>query len=163
MRNCVEEYLKQLSSRLAIVLKACEELQSIIEKWCTKHTKSHILKWEDFSKDLCEKVKTLKAWEINDGELLDNIKKLVATLLHSSGHIMYFRDLDMVIMNPHWFCNAVIGNILFFCSELSAASNVEVQHGIISRQDLLECWKEMSQMESFDDNFEEILKIMTKL
>jgi hypothetical protein len=36
----------------------------------------------------------------------------VALFLHDAGEIIYFKDEDFVVVNPHWFCHQVMGHLI---------------------------------------------------
>jgi hypothetical protein len=38
----------------------------------------------------------------------------VALFLHDAGEIIYFKDEDFVVVNPHWFCHQVMGHLIEF-------------------------------------------------
>jgi hypothetical protein len=36
----------------------------------------------------------------------------VALFLHDADEIIYFKDEDFVVVNPHWFCHQVMGHLI---------------------------------------------------
>jgi hypothetical protein len=36
----------------------------------------------------------------------------VALFLHDAGEIIYFKDEDFVVVNPHWFCHQMMGHLI---------------------------------------------------
>ncbi|KAH9534140.1 hypothetical protein CY35_18G090500 [Sphagnum magellanicum] len=36
----------------------------------------------------------------------------MALFLHDAGEIIYFKDEDFVVVNPHWFCHQVMGHLI---------------------------------------------------
>ncbi|CAM6039912.1 unnamed protein product [Sphagnum compactum] len=41
-----------------------------------------------------------------------NPHEAVALFLHDAGEIIYFKDEDFVVVNPHWFCHQVMGHLI---------------------------------------------------
>ncbi|KAG0593015.1 hypothetical protein KC19_1G298400 [Ceratodon purpureus] len=160
LKQHVLQYLKKMSSDLPKILKASVDFQSTIMKWSGDSHKEPFVKWDDFSNSLSQEVMEFRSLKDVGIELLEKIKRHVAESLHNGGHIMYFEEIDVVILNPHWFCQNIIGHILYNCSELNDQGAIAA-NGIISRQDFKELVVDGDTM--CGGHFEEILKIMTKL
>lgn len=101
----------------------------------------------------------MKPWKYGDEEFLEKLKRRVATSLHSSGHIMHFEDIAMVIMNLHWFCNHVIGNILYYCSKLNNALK-SIENAKTSQDDFTELCKEALGLGLYKDHFKDVFEVM---
>jgi hypothetical protein len=41
-----------------------------------------------------------------------NPHEAMALFLHDVGEIIYFKDQDFVVVNPHWFCHQVMGHLI---------------------------------------------------
>ncbi|KAG0593016.1 hypothetical protein KC19_1G298500 [Ceratodon purpureus] len=160
LKQHVLQYLKKMSSDLPEILKASVDFQSTIMKWSGDSHKEPFVKWDDFSNSLSQEVMEFGSLKNVGNQLLEKIKKNVAESLHNGGHIMYFDEIDVVILNPHWFCQNIIGHILYNCSKLNDKGAI-AEGGIISRQDFKELVIDGDTM--CGGHFEEILKIMTKL
>ncbi|KAG0593020.1 hypothetical protein KC19_1G298900 [Ceratodon purpureus] len=160
LKQHVLQYLKKISLELPKILKASVDFQSTIMKWRGDSSKEPFVKWDVFSNSLSQEVMEFRSLKDVGPELLEKIKKRVAVSLHNGGHIMYFEEIDVVILNPHWFCQNIIGHILFHCSELNDQGAIAA-NGIISWQDFKELVVDGDTM--CGGHFEEILKIMTKL
>ncbi|KAG0631928.1 hypothetical protein M758_1G291000 [Ceratodon purpureus] len=160
LKQHVLQYLKKISLELPKILKASVDFQSTIMKWSGDSSKEPFVKWDVFSNSLSQEVMEFRSLKDVGPELLEKIKKRVAVSLHNGGHIMYFEEIDVVILNPHWFCQNIIGHILFHCSELNDQGAIAA-NGIISWQDFKELVIDGDTM--CGGHFEEILKIMTKL
>ncbi|KAG0562159.1 hypothetical protein KC19_9G122400 [Ceratodon purpureus] len=160
LKQHVLQYLKRMSMDLPKILKACVEFQSNMMKWSEDSSRKPFAKWDVFSKSLSQEATSLGSLKGVGNELLEKIKKHVAVSLHNGGHIMYFEEIDMVILDPHWFCQNIIGHILFNCSQLNDKGAIAT-NGIVSRQDFKELVMDGETM--YAAHFEEILMMMTKL
>ncbi|KAG0591028.1 hypothetical protein KC19_1G143600 [Ceratodon purpureus] len=160
LKQHVLQYLKKMSKSLPKTLKASVDFQSTIMKWSEDSSREPFVEWDVFSHFLFQEVLCFGSLKDVGNELLEKIKKHVAVSLHNGGHIMYFDEIDMVILNPHWFCQNIIGHILFHCSKLNDKYAIAA-NGIISQQDFKKLVLDGETI--YKGRFKEILMIMTKL
>ncbi|KAG0631927.1 hypothetical protein M758_1G290900 [Ceratodon purpureus] len=160
LKQHILQYLKKMSSELPKTLKAALDFQSTIPKCSEDSLQVPFVKWDVFSNSLFLEDIGFGSFKDVGYELLEKIKKHVAVSLHNGGYIMYFEEIDMVILDPHWFCQNIIGHILFHCSKLNDTHSFAT-NGIISRQDFKILVGDGETM--YARHFEEILMIMTKL
>jgi len=97
-------------------------VQVLIANWNHEHPNQPLVRWNEFSK-LCDNVDELKSHEGLGPEVVERKKEVVAISLHDSGHLMYNKELDFVVLNPHWFCHDIIGHVLK-CKELDIFDGV---------------------------------------
>ena len=69
------------------------------------------MKWEVFQA-ICDKVPSLVPGEEISVEAAAKRREIVATSLHEAGEVIYYKDLNFVILDPHWFCHDVIGQVI---------------------------------------------------
>ncbi|KAG0586746.1 hypothetical protein KC19_2G113800 [Ceratodon purpureus] len=160
LKRHVHQYLKRMSSDLPKILKACVDFQSNMMKWSEDSSRKPFVKWDVFSQSLSKEATSLGSLKDVGNGILEKIKKHVAMSLHNGGHIMYFEEIDMVILDPHWFCQNIIGHILFNCSELNHKGAIAT-NGIVSQQDFKELVVDGETV--YAAHFEEILMMMTRL
>jgi hypothetical protein len=69
---------------------------------------------ETFKNDILAKkeprLQPMPPTKIHDRNL--NPHEAVALFLHDAGEIIYFKDEDFVVVNPHWFCHQVMGHLI---------------------------------------------------
>ena len=92
----------------------------------SKSTNEQIITWTKFSQ-ICN----------IDGQLSnpthDKAKlNIIALSLNESGNIIYINKIKHIVLNPNWFCNQVMGNLIGFPnSKGSSKGTIEFENGYI--------------------------------
>jgi GTPase SAR1 family protein len=96
------------------VFKACVNVQEGLSDWIKEHPYQPIVAMETFKNDILAKkeprLQPMSPMKIHDRNL--NPHEAVALFLHDAGEIIYFKDEDFVVVNPHWFCHQVMGHLI---------------------------------------------------
>jgi hypothetical protein len=97
--------------KLPHVFGACVNVQHGLSDWIKEHPYQPIVPMETFKNDIvAKKVQLTSPTDTHDKNL--NPHEAVALFLHDAGEIIYFKDEDFVVVNPHWFCHQVMGHLI---------------------------------------------------
>jgi hypothetical protein len=129
----IEANITNVLERLPPVYKVCIEVQSALKHWMTKNPKTPMMNWKTFS-DLCQKKKLLGLVRVSVEEsMVEERRKAVATSMHNSGDIIYFEDLDFLVVNLDWFCHRVMGHLIKISDDRAKLSSATDSDGFTSR------------------------------
>jgi hypothetical protein len=82
--------------------------------WIKEHPYQPIVAMQTFKNDIVAKkepsLQPTSPTSTHDKNL--NPHEAVALFLHDAGEIIYFKDEDFVVVNPHWFCHQVMGHLI---------------------------------------------------
>jgi len=116
-RHVVEDVTKtctNLLDKLPYVFEACVNVQHGLSNWIKEHPYQPIVTMETFKIDIVDKkepsLQVMSPMGIHDKNL--NPFEAMALFLHDAGEIIYFKDEDFVVVNPHWFCHQVMGHLI---------------------------------------------------
>ncbi|CAM6015571.1 unnamed protein product, partial [Sphagnum balticum] len=100
--------------KLPHVFEACVNVQHGLSNWIKEHPYQPIVAMEIFKNDILAKkeprLQAMSPTDTHDKQL--NPHEAVALFLHDAGEIIYFKDEDFVVVNPHWFCHEVMGHLI---------------------------------------------------
>ncbi|CAM6015569.1 unnamed protein product [Sphagnum balticum] len=100
--------------KLPHVFEACVNVQHGLSNWIKEHPYQPIVAMEIFKNDILAKkeprLQPMSPMDTHDKQL--NPHEAVALFLHDAGEIIYFKDQDFVVVNPHWFCHQVMGHLI---------------------------------------------------
>ncbi|CAM6039910.1 unnamed protein product [Sphagnum compactum] len=100
--------------KLPHVFGACVNVQHGLSDWIKEHPYQPIVAMETFKNHIVAKkepsLQPMSPTDIHDKNL--NPHEAVALFLHDAGEIIYFKDEDFVVVNPHWFCHQVMGHLI---------------------------------------------------
>jgi len=100
--------------KLPHVFGACVNVQHGLSDWIKEHPYQPIIAMETFKNDIVGKkepsLQPMSPMHTHDKNL--NPHEAVALFLHDAGEIIYFKDQDFVVVNPHWFCHQVMGHLI---------------------------------------------------
>jgi hypothetical protein len=103
-----------LLDKLPYVFGACVNVQHGLYDWIKEHPYQPIVAMETFKNDIVAKkepsLQPMSPTDTHDKNL--NPHEAVALFLHDAGEIIYFKDQDFVVVNPHWFCHQVMGHLI---------------------------------------------------
>ncbi|KAG0555161.1 hypothetical protein KC19_12G148600 [Ceratodon purpureus] len=85
------------------VYRVCVEVEKILIQWNKDNPQTPLIKLSKFE-EFCQK--SLSSYRSN------LIGKQVALALHDSGNVIYFENLNFVVVRPNWFCHDIMGRIL---------------------------------------------------
>ncbi|CAM6072974.1 unnamed protein product [Sphagnum tenellum] len=129
----IQANITDVLERLPPVYKVCTEVQSALEHWMTKNPKTPMMNWKTFS-DLCQKSDLLGLVRVSIEEhMVEERRKAVATSMHNSGDIIYFEDLDFLVVNLDWFCHRVMGHLIKISDNRAKLSSAIDSDGFTSR------------------------------
>jgi hypothetical protein len=96
------------------VFQACVNVQHAQSDWIKEHPYQPIVAMQTFKNDIVDKkepsLQPTSPTSTHDQNL--NPHEAVALFLHDAGEIIYFKDEDFVVVNPHWFCHQVMGHLI---------------------------------------------------
>ncbi len=119
--NCGQELLSKAPFVFAESAKMCQALA----KRAKGHLYHPLISWNAFCK-LCRKTipeiyyggneaKSNDPFGPKDATIqMEEKTKVVATHLHATGDILYFKGLEWVVVDPNWFCHDVMGILIGF-------------------------------------------------
>jgi len=116
----IEENVQALLNTLPPVYKVCITMRLALKTWVSNHPNNPLMDQDTFSNCL-NKMLPFR----NDQSLINlaedaliqlnqNRNKAVAKCLHISGDIIFFEDLDFVVVDVDWFCHQVMGHLIKF-------------------------------------------------
>jgi GTPase SAR1 family protein len=117
----IQENVEDLLNKLPCVYKVCIAMRLALKAWMSKHPDSPLMDQDTFSK-LCQKTMLPKLVKSDQSvikvsedaliKLNEDRNKAVAKCLHTSGDIIFFEDLDFVVVDVDWFCHQVMGHLI---------------------------------------------------
>ncbi|CAM6030936.1 unnamed protein product [Sphagnum balticum] len=128
---------QELLSKAPFVFAETAKMRQALAKGAKGHLYHPLISWNAFCK-LCTKTIPEIYYGGNEAESNDPFdpKKatiqmeektmVVATHLHDTGDILYFKGLEWVVVDPNWFCHDVMGILIGF---------KDTQHQIINGMD----------------------------
>ncbi|KAH9566199.1 hypothetical protein CY35_04G118600 [Sphagnum magellanicum] len=110
--SVIEDNIVNLLKALPPVYKVCSNVRSTLKGWMVRNPKSPMMNWKTFS-DLCQETDLPGLVKITDeGSMVEARRKAVATSMHNSGDVIYFEDLDFLVVDLDWFCHRVMGHLI---------------------------------------------------
>jgi hypothetical protein len=106
--SVIEDNIVNLLKALPPVYKVCSNVRSALKGWKARNLKSPMMNWKTCS-ELCQETDLpglVKATA--EGSMIEARRKAVATSMHNSGDVIYFEDLDFLVVDLDWFCHRVI-------------------------------------------------------
>jgi len=101
----IEANITNVLKKLPLVYKVCNELQSTSKHWMTQNPKTLTMNLKTFF-DLCQETYLLGlVTKTIEGSVVEVRCKVVAISMHNFGDIIYFEDLDFLVVNLDWFCH----------------------------------------------------------
>jgi GTPase SAR1 family protein len=157
--------------KLPHVFGACVNVQHGLSDWIKEHPYQPIVAMETFKNDIVAKkepsLQPMPPMDTHDKNL--NPHEAVALFLHDAGEIIYFKDEDFVVVNPHWFCHQVMGHLIELRrhaeeSQLTTTS----EDGLITVcqvESLLKSLKNASHWVGMDkvNTFQNLIQLMIKM
>jgi hypothetical protein len=67
------------------------------------------------------------------GSMIEARRKAVATSMHDSGDVIYFEDLDFLVVDLDWFCHRVMGHLIKLSDDGSKLATATNPDGFTSR------------------------------
>ncbi|KAG0556900.1 hypothetical protein KC19_11G087300 [Ceratodon purpureus] len=114
-KKSVKPLLKGLANNAQKMLQdspgiyaVCAEVEEILTEWNKSNPKRPLIKLCEFE-ELCQKS---PCFRILNGKQVEDICKAIASALHDSGVVIYFQNLNFVVVRPNWFCHDIMGRIL---------------------------------------------------
>jgi hypothetical protein len=131
--SVIEDNIVTLLKALPPVYKVCSDVRSALKGWMVRNPKSPMMNWKTFS-DLCQQTSLpglVKA--IAEESMIEAKRKAVATSMHNSGDVVYFEDLDFLIVDLDWFCHRVMGHLIKLSDDRSKLATATNPDGFTSR------------------------------
>ncbi|CAM6028635.1 unnamed protein product [Sphagnum balticum] len=120
----VTNEIKHILDHLPKVLEVCLQMGKVITQWNEKHTNKPMVSWETFE-ELCAENTNLKCF-LGDQSNMKKHCQAVAQTLHEGGNVLYFENLEFVVMDPNWFCHEILGSLLAFDQSFRVALGYDV-------------------------------------
>jgi len=131
--SVIQDNIVNLLEALPPVYKVCSNVRSALNGWMVRNPKSPMMNWKTFS-DLCQETDLpglVKATA--EGSMIEARRKAVATSMHNSGDVIYFEDLDFLVVDLDWFCHRVMGHLIKLSGDRSKLVTATDPDGFTSR------------------------------
>ncbi|CAK9224936.1 unnamed protein product [Sphagnum troendelagicum] len=131
--SVIEDNIVTLLKALPPVYKVCSDVRSALKGWMVRNPKCPMMNWKTFS-DLCQETDLpglVKATA--EGSMIEARRKAVATSMHNSGDVIYFEDLDFLVVDLDWFCHRVMGHLIKLSDDHSKLATATNPDGFTSR------------------------------
>ncbi|CAM6023302.1 unnamed protein product, partial [Sphagnum balticum] len=126
--SVIEDNIVNLLKGLPPVYKVCSNVRSALKGWKVRNRKSPMMNWKTFS-DLCHETDLPGLVKVTaEGSMVEARRKAVATSMHNSGDVIYFEDLDFLVVDLDWFCHRVMGHLIKLSGDrnkLAIAANLD--------------------------------------
>ncbi|CAM6067891.1 unnamed protein product [Sphagnum tenellum] len=124
--SVIEDNIVNLLKALPPVYEVCSNVRSALKGWMVRNPKSPMMNWKTFS-DLCQQTDLPGLVKVTaEGSMVEARRKAVARSMHNSGDVIYFEDLDFLVVDLDWFCHRVMGHLIKLsgdCSKLVTATD----------------------------------------
>ncbi len=111
----IQNNVQDLLNALPPVYQVCTTMKLALKDWMSQHPNNPLMSQDTFSK-LCQKLPDLAIVDQNAIKLIlksiEDRRKVVAKWLHMSGDILFFEDLDFIVVDVQWFCHQVMGHLI---------------------------------------------------
>jgi hypothetical protein len=98
-----------------------------------RNPKSPMMNWKTFSA-LCQQTNFPGLVKVTaEGSMVEARHKAVATSMHNSGDVIYFEDLDFLVVDLDWFCYRVMGHLIKLSGDHSKLVTATDPDGFTSR------------------------------
>ncbi len=131
--SVIEDNIVALLKALPPVYKVCSDVRSALKGWMVRNPKSPMMNWKTFS-DLCQEMDLpglVKATA--EGSIIEARRKAVATSMDNSGDVVYFEDLDFLVVDVDWFCHRVMRHLIKLTSDRTKLVSATDEYGFTSR------------------------------
>jgi len=131
----VQQTAKTILERVPKIYQVCDDFRVLLSNWKSEHSNKPVMRWEEFAQ-LCQmKVPALRQTRYDDAEKVEERRRAVASSLHKAGEIIYFQELDFIIVNCEWFCEEVLGRLVRLNSKSQSTLDAQ-QRGFTTRKEL---------------------------
>jgi hypothetical protein len=131
--SVIEDNIVTLLKALPPVYKVCSDVRSALKGWMVRNPKSPMMNWKTFS-DLCQQTYLPGLVKVTaEGSMVEARRKAVATSMHNSGDVIYFEDLDFLVVDLDWFCHRVMGHLIKLSDDRSKLATATNPDGFTSR------------------------------
>jgi hypothetical protein len=131
--SVIEDNIVTLLKSLPPVYKVCSDVRSALKGWMVRNPKCPMMNWKTFS-DLCQETDLPGLVKANaEGSMIEARRKAVATSMHHSGDVIYFEDLDFLVVDLDWFCHRVMGYLIKLSGDRSKLVSATDPDGFTSR------------------------------
>ncbi|CAM6072962.1 unnamed protein product [Sphagnum tenellum] len=131
--SVIEDNIVNLLKALPPVYKVCSNVRSALKGWMVRNPKSPMMNWKTFS-DLCQETDLPGLVKVTaEGSMVEARRKAVATSMHNSGDVIYFEDLDFLVVDLDWFCHRVMGHLIKLSDDRSKLATATNPDGFTSR------------------------------
>ncbi|KAL3851152.1 hypothetical protein ACJIZ3_013034 [Penstemon smallii] len=124
---------KTILERVPRVYQLCNDLIEMLSTWRVENHNKPAMKWKEFG-ELCQvKIPSLRIRSRHDNkEKVESRRRAVATCLHHIGEVIYFYELEFLILDCEWFCGEVLSQLI----RLDARKQSSTENSVfISRKD----------------------------
>ncbi|GLJ45421.1 hypothetical protein SUGI_0956290 [Cryptomeria japonica] len=130
----VQQITRTILERVPKIYQVCDDLRILLSRWKSENNKP-VMRWEEFG-ELCQiKVPSLRTQRYDDPSKVEERRRAVASSLHKAGEVIYFQELDFIIVNCEWFCEEVLGRLVRLSSKSQSTSDSQ-QSGFTTRKEL---------------------------
>lgn len=137
VESTLESFRDLLTLKLPLVPEACDQMRLVLAKWTAANPAQPMMKFRDFHGLSHRSLHSLKSMGRRTPrpvrETIESRRRAVASYLHNVGDIIYFENLDFIVVNPHWFGHQVLGHLINFGTIQDMPSDI---HGFTSLRNL---------------------------
>ncbi|KAG0562078.1 hypothetical protein KC19_9G116400 [Ceratodon purpureus] len=90
------------------VYRVCVEVDEILMQWNKDNPQRPLITMSEFE-DLCKRSPSIRS---KIQKQVQDMCTAIALALHDSGNVIYFENLNFVVVRPNWFCHDIMGRIL---------------------------------------------------
>ncbi|CAK9272298.1 unnamed protein product [Sphagnum jensenii] len=131
--SVIEDNIVNLLKALPPVYKVCSNVRSALNGWMVRNPKCPMMNWKTFS-DLCQETDLPGLVKVSaEGSMVEARRKAVATSMHNSGDVIYFEDLDFLVVDLDWFCHRVMGHLIKLSDDRNKLAIATNPDGFTSR------------------------------
>ncbi|MED6225806.1 Protein TORNADO 1, partial [Stylosanthes scabra] len=134
LTHYIRKTSKTILERVPQVYQLCNDLIQILSDWRSENYNKPAMRWKEFG-ELCQaKVPALRIRSRNDNKgKVETRRRAVATCLHHIGEVIYFEELEFLILDCEWFCGEALGQLVKLNARKQYSSE---SNGFISRKEL---------------------------
>lgn len=158
----IRKMSRTILGRVPRVYQLCEDLVQMLSDWRSENHNRPVIKWKEFG-DLCQvKVPCLRIRSRHDDrEKVEARRRAVATNLHNIGEVIYFNEVELIILDCQWFCGEVVNQLVRLDVRKQSSSE---KSGFICRKEFEKILREGLESDVFENmEANDVVKMMLKL
>ncbi|XP_047340767.1 protein TORNADO 1 [Impatiens glandulifera] len=108
---------KTILQRVPRVYELCNDLIQLLSNWRIDNSNKPSMRWKEFEQ-LCQvKIPSLRVIRSRNGDqqaekVVETRRRAVASYMHHIGEVIFFNELEFLILDIEWFCGEVLGQLM---------------------------------------------------